>query len=198
MPPLLRRVALASAVALFAACGKQESAPPPQPAAAVPAAPPKPAPVVPSAEGKTTPAITAEDFASRLQKISGDAFEGRKPGTIGERMSTAWIKDQFEQIGLKPGDGASWIQTVPMVETTLLDADGVSLDVAAKDGAEHFAYRKPTKVTRYVLPKIGAMNFVLDDVLDGGVNDALNLDMHGKSLSFHLLTLSIEIPEDRS
>lgn len=55
--------------------------------------------------------------------------------------------------------------------------------------ASHFAHRKPTKVTRYLLPKLGAMNFVLDDVLDGGVNDSLNLDMHGKALSFHLLTL---------
>jgi hypothetical protein len=61
--------------------------------------------------------------------------------------------------------------------------------------ARHFAYRKPSKVTRYMLPKIGAMNFVLDDVLDGGVNDALNLDMHGKSLSFHLLTMTIDVPE---
>jgi len=61
--------------------------------------------------------------------------------------------------------------------------------------AEHFAFRKPSKVTRYVLPKIHAMNFVLDDVLDGGVNDSLDLDMHGKALSFHLLTLSITIPE---
>jgi hypothetical protein len=63
--------------------------------------------------------------------------------------------------------------------------------------AAHFAYRRPGKVTRYVLPRIGAMNFVLDDVLDGGVNDALNLDMHGKSLSFHLLTLAITVPEDK-
>jgi len=62
--------------------------------------------------------------------------------------------------------------------------------------AQHFAYRKPSKVTRYLLPKIGAMNFVLDDVLDGGVNDALNLDMHGKSLSFHLLTLPIVVPDN--
>ena len=38
------------------------------------------------------------------------------------------------------------------------------------------------------------MNFVLDDVLDGGVNDALNLDSHGKALSFLLLDLTIEIP----
>ena len=55
--------------------------------------------------------------------------------------------------------------------------------------AEHFAHRKPTRVVRFLLPKLGAMNFVLDDVLDGGVNDSLNLDMHGKALSFHLLTL---------
>lgn len=62
--------------------------------------------------------------------------------------------------------------------------------------AAHFAYRKPTHVERYLLPKLGAMNFVLDGVLDGGVNDALNLDMHGKTLSFHLLTLPITIPEE--
>ena len=51
---------------------------------------------------------------------------------------------------------------------------------------------------RYLLPKLGAMNFVLDEVLDGGVNDALNLDMHGKTLSFHLLTLPITVPEDKA
>ena len=39
-----------------------------------------------------------------------------------------------------------------------------------------------------------AMNFVLDDVLDGGVNDALNLDSHGKALSFLLLELPIRLP----
>ena len=31
------------------------------------------------------------------------------------------------------------------------------------------------------------MNFVLDDVLDGGVNDAFNLDSHGKALAGHLV-----------
>jgi hypothetical protein len=64
--------------------------------------------------------------------------------------------------------------------------------------AAHFSYRQPAKVTRYLLPKIAAMNFVLDDVLDGGVNDALNLDMHGKTLSFHLLTLPIDVPEEKT
>ena len=58
---------------------------------------------------------------------------------------------------------------------------------------DHFAHRKPTKVVRYLLPKLAAMNFVIDDVLDGGVNDSLNLDMHGKALSFHLLTMTVQV-----
>jgi hypothetical protein len=60
--------------------------------------------------------------------------------------------------------------------------------------AAHFAYRRPEKVSRYLLPKLHAMNFVLDGVLDGGVNDALNLDSHGKALSFHLLDLTVRVP----
>ena len=61
--------------------------------------------------------------------------------------------------------------------------------------AAHFAARRPTAVTRYVLPRLDGLNFVLENVLDGGVNDSLNLDMHGKSLSFHLLALPISVPQ---
>lgn len=59
--------------------------------------------------------------------------------------------------------------------------------------AELFAFRRPTAVRRYLLPRLHAMNFVLDDVLDGGVNGSLNLDSHGKALSGLLLTLTIEL-----
>jgi hypothetical protein len=31
-------------------------------------------------------------------------------------------------------------------------------------------------------------------VLDGGVNDALNLDSHGKALSFLLLDMPVQVP----
>jgi hypothetical protein len=57
--------------------------------------------------------------------------------------------------------------------------------------AAHFGHRQPSAVRRYLLPRLGAMNFVLEDVLDGGVNDSLNLDMHGKALSFHLLAMTV-------
>mgnify|MGYP006202125217 CR=1 FL=1 len=61
--------------------------------------------------------------------------------------------------------------------------------------ARHFAARQPSRVARYLLPQLHAMNFVIDDVLDGGVNDSLNLDSHGKALSFLLMDLLVEVPE---
>jgi hypothetical protein len=60
--------------------------------------------------------------------------------------------------------------------------------------AELVRDRRPSAVRRYLLPKLAAMNFVIDDVLDGGVNDALNLDTHGKALAFLLLGLEITVP----
>jgi len=62
--------------------------------------------------------------------------------------------------------------------------------------AHQFAHRQPSRVARYLLPNLHAMNFVLDEVLDGGVNDSLNLDSHGKALSFLLLDLPIEVPRE--
>jgi hypothetical protein len=62
--------------------------------------------------------------------------------------------------------------------------------------AARFAHRRPTAVRRYDLPKLHAFNFVLDGVLDGGVTQALNLDSHGKTLSFHLLGMSVTVPDE--
>ncbi len=50
------------------------------------------------------------------------------------------------------------------------------------------------QVVRYDLPLLHAFNFVVDDVLEGGVNTALNLDGHGKSHSFRLLAMEVEVP----
>src|SRR5690606_1214650 len=60
-----------------------------------------------------------------------------------------------------------------------------------------FVDRRPSRVVRYDLPRIAAFNFVLDGVLGGGVNRSLNLDSHGKTLSFRLLDLAIEVPAAR-
>ena len=57
-----------------------------------------------------------------------------------------------------------------------------------------YAHRGATSVKRYDLPLLPAMNFVIDDVLEGGVNGSLNLDGHGKSNSFILLGMTVRVP----
>jgi hypothetical protein len=66
--------------------------------------------------------------------------------------------------------------------------------VTAERVAARFSYRGPIVVARYELPLLSALNFVLDGVLEGGVNRSLNLDGHGKALAFHLLGLTVEVP----
>ncbi len=68
--------------------------------------------------------------------------------------------------------------------------------VTAERVHELYRHKGATRVDRYDLPNLCAFNFVIDDVLEGGVNGSLNLDGHGKSLAFHLLALEIEVAPD--
>ena len=56
-----------------------------------------------------------------------------------------------------------------------------------------FRHRGATEARRYDLPKLKAFNFVIENVLQGGVNNSLNLDGHGKTLSFHALTMTVRV-----
>ncbi|MEK9673084.1 MAG: hypothetical protein VW268_11375 [Rhodospirillaceae bacterium] len=60
-----------------------------------------------------------------------------------------------------------------------------------------FRHKGASAVMRYELPNLNAMNFVIDDALEGGVNSALAQDLHGKCLSFLLLG-EIEVTLPRS
>ena len=72
--------------------------------------------------------------------------------------------------------------------------DTIARQVTEARVLELFRHRGATKVTRHDLPKLGAFNFVVDDVLEGGVNGSLNLDGHGKTHSFRLLSLTVALP----
>jgi hypothetical protein len=48
-------------------------------------------------------------------------------------------------------------------------------------------------VERFLLPGLGAMNFVMHGALGGGVTRSLALDAHGKALGSALLDIDIDI-----
>jgi hypothetical protein len=57
----------------------------------------------------------------------------------------------------------------------------------------HFSEIVRGEVVRYELPGLGALNFVLQGALAGGVTRSLSLDAHGKCLSSVLLEM--EVPD---
>jgi len=60
------------------------------------------------------------------------------------------------------------------------------------------AYFKPMgcgRVERYEMPNIGAMNFVLPNILAGGGSRSLRVDAQGKALGQALLEMRVHVPE---
>ena len=56
--------------------------------------------------------VTAADLLRHINVLASDEFEGRAPGTEGERRTTAYIVQQFQARGLEPaGENGSWLQT---------------------------------------------------------------------------------------
>ncbi|PKB13517.1 hypothetical protein B0I00_3319 [Novosphingobium kunmingense] len=66
--------------------------------------------------------------------------------------------------------------------------------VTADRVAAHFPGLACRRVSRFELPGIGALNFVLEGAMPGGVTRTLALDAHGKTLAMQLL--SLDIPDD--
>lgn len=62
-----------------------------------------------AAQGPVTPA----DLLPHIRVLASDEFQGRAPGTDGERRTTAYIVEQFRARGLEPaGENGTWFQTL--------------------------------------------------------------------------------------
>jgi len=73
--------------------------------------------------------------------------------------------------------------------------DLLCLQVTARAVKSHFGELVRGEVVRYEVPSLRGLNFVLYGTRIGGVSSALELDPHGKALSFGLLEMEVEMPE---
>ena len=118
--PLSTATSLVAAALVLAACNKPADAP--EPTATAPASPAAP-------DHAFDPAITVDDFRAHVRTLASDEFAGRAPGSIGEEKTVEYLTAQFQRMGLKPGNGDSYLQTVDMVETTADESTTLELDV---------------------------------------------------------------------
>lgn len=67
--------------------------------------------------------------------------------------------------------------------------------VTADKVKEHFKEIIHGEIVRYELPNISALQFVCQQALAGGVTTSLVMDTHGKTLSYALLEIDLDLPE---
>ncbi|MFR4479472.1 hypothetical protein [Fusobacterium sp.] len=83
------------------------------------------------------------------------------------------------------------ISNISLIVYDEKDYDLIREKVTAEKVKEYFKDIVKGEVVRYELPNLGALNFVMDEALGGGVTRSLALDKHGKSLSSALLEMEI-------
>ena len=82
--------------------------------------------------------ITSEDLATDTEILSSDEFEGRAPASNGETRTIHFLEQEFQKLGLEPGNGQSFFQKVPMVVIT---ADPTAkLEVSGIEPSAFFTY----------------------------------------------------------
>ena len=63
--------------------------------------------------------ITSADLMLHTKALSADEYEGRGPGTKGEELTVKYLTEQFQRIGLKPGNpDGTFVQKVPLAGFT--------------------------------------------------------------------------------
>ena len=86
------------------------------------------------------------------------------------------------------------VSTISVIAFDEADYAFIAEHVTAARVAALFAGIVAGPVTRYEIPGLGALNFVMKGALGGGVTRSLALDAHGKGLSSALLDLDLPAP----
>lgn len=83
------------------------------------------------------------------------------------------------------------ISNISLIVYDEKDYELIREKITAEKVKEYFKDIVHGEVVRYEIPNLGALNFVMDEALGGGVTRSLALDKHGKSLSSALLEMEI-------
>ena len=130
--------------------------------------------------------ITADDMLRHTKELSSDAYEGRGPGTKGEELTVKYLTEQFQRLGLKPGNpDGTFVQKAPLVgfkaePTATLSAGGRELALKFPDDF--------VAVTRRTQPEVSVTNsdvvFVGYGVVapEYGWDDYKDVDVRGKTI----------------
>jgi Zn-dependent M28 family amino/carboxypeptidase len=98
-------------------------------------------------EAETEIEVFGHNIEQDIVTLASDEFEGRAPSSEGGLKAVEYIKSRFEEIGLLPANGDSYLQAVPLMEVT--GSDFSTLDISGNDGKISLDYLDDMVVGTY-------------------------------------------------
>lgn len=146
--------------------------------------------------------ITAADLLQHIAVLADDSMEGRAPGTAGEERTVRYLTDQFQQLGLKPGNpDGTFVQDVPLVGITARPS------ASFKAGNRTLSLSFPNDyvaVTRRITPEVKVENsdivFVGYGVVapEYGWDDYKDVDVRGKTIVMLINDPAVPLASDNT
>ncbi len=151
---------------------------------------------------KALDAIDPAGLLKHIKVLGSDRFEGRAPGSKGEDLSVQYITEQFEALGLKPGNpNGSYTQDVPLAgigttPTAQFTVGGKTMKLKSPSDFVAFTQR----ITPHVEVRNSDIVFVGYGVIapEYGWDDFKGVDVKGKTLVFLVNDPPIPDPKDSS
>jgi Zn-dependent M28 family amino/carboxypeptidase len=146
--------------------------------------------------------VRSEDLLQHTRILASDEYEGRAPGTRGEELTVKYLAEQFQKLGLKPGNpDGSYVQKVPLAGLTpeseaFFVSGGQKLNLNPK--ADYVA------VCRRYVPEVRVANSDLLFVGYGvvapeyGWDDYKGVDVKGKTIVMLINDPAVPDPHDPS
>jgi Zn-dependent M28 family amino/carboxypeptidase len=129
--------------------------------------------------------FSSDSLAKHIAVLAGNDFMGRKPFTEGETKTIRYLQDQFQAVGLEPGNGNGYVQEVPMVNITT----NASPAMQVKSAGGEFKLKGLEDYVIWTDRTDTAVSFENDDVIFAGYgvvapeynwNDYEGIDVKGK------------------
>ena len=131
--------------------------------------------------------FSASRVSADVQRLASDEFQGRAPGTEGEKRVLDFLVRQFESAGLKPANRDSYLQAVPLVSLTA--EPGMTLSIDGPDFSARYVAGDDTMLwTKRVRSEVSLQASKLIFVGYGivapeyGWNDYADADVQGKTV----------------
>lgn len=144
--------------------------------------------------------ISAADILQHTKTLSGDEYEGRGPGTKGEELAVKYLTEQYQRLGLKPGNpDGTYVQKVPLAGMT--STTSASFTVGGKTIALKFP-QDYVSVSRRFTPESKVENSDLVFVGYGvvapefGWDDYKGVDVKGKTIVMLINDPAVPDPSD--